>query len=97
MRRTSSLLAGLVLGLTSLMSIAAPATPAQPPAASTSPAPGAPMAKKYVEPCHCSAGEALSPTGAVVFNCECGAMKCVVASATGKIGKDALAPALSCQ
>lgn len=95
MPRIARLFTGFALGLISLTATAAPAAPAQPPAASTTPAPGAPTAGRFVESCQCSAGAALAPTRTLVFNCECGAMKCVVVTADS--GKDAAAPALTCR
>lgn len=94
MHRIAHLVASLGLGLMSLTASAAPPAPPQPPAASTTPAPGALVPGRFVEPCHCSGGEALTATRTLVFNCECGAMKCVVAADSGK---DGAAPALICR
>lgn len=94
MPRSHLLLA--LLGL-ALLAPGVPAAPAQPPGASTTPAQPTAMASKYVEPCQCSAAEKLPPSQAVVFNCECGAMKCVVTAVAANNAKDSPAPSLVCR
>ncbi len=94
MSRISRVFSALALGL--LCQAALAASP-KPPSASTAPADPPAQSGKYVEPCACSAGQSLAPTQAVVFNCECGAMKCVVTAVAANNAKDSAAPNLVCR
>lgn len=94
MPRMPRLLAALALGL--LCQGALAASP-KPPSASTTPAEPAVPGSKYVEPCACSGGQRLVMTQALVFNCECGAMKCVVTAVAANNAKDSPAPTLVCR
>lgn len=86
--------AALIMALLCQTGLAA--TP-QPPAASTTPVNAPPAAARYVEPCACSSGQPLTATQALVFNCECGAMKCVVTAVAANNAKDSPAPSLVCR
>ena len=78
----SRLLVGGLLLTTALPVLAAPPPPPEP-SNRCLPAPDKPLHSNFVEACNCAKAEELPESGGVIYNCQCGALQCVVTGSRG--------------